>query len=106
MTIAELSHPNKEKNLKNALKVLINICKNGKVSDPNVDICKTTSLPTLSLNLFRAYVRSDQLEQLQDVGIELLHANTELGKLFFNKTQGIDPLFSRNIVPVFTQIFR
>ena len=74
--------------------------KNGKYTDVNLDICHNTSLPTLTNNLLRGLVKStDVLESCQDVVSDLLLAISELSKLFFSKTQGIDPIFSKNIVP-------
>ena len=50
--------------------------------------------------------RSHILADVQDLVKELLHCIAELSKIFFTKTHGIDPLFSRAIVPVLIQLFR
>jgi hypothetical protein len=43
------------------LEILARVIKNGRVSDATLDICKNSSLPTLSLNLLRNLVRTDAL---------------------------------------------
>ena len=54
----------KRNHLKLGLEILSNIIKNGKVSDASLDICKNSSLPTLSLNLLRNLCRSDILAEI------------------------------------------
>lgn len=88
------------------LEVLYNCIKNGRVADSSLDICRNSSLPTLTLNLLRNLCRSDILDDIQDLVKELLNCISELSKIFFTKTQGIDPLFQRAIVPVLVQLFR
>ena len=105
MTVQDLQNYTKKKQLENALKVLSGILINGK-GDSQADICKSSSLPTLSLNLLRNFCRTDNLETLQELASDLILCITELSKLFFTKMQGIDLLFTRNIVPVFTQLLR
>lgn len=92
--------------MKLGLEILSNVIKNGKVSDATLDICKNSSLPTLSLNLLRNLCRSDILGDIQELVKELLHVISELSKIFFTKVAGIDPLFQRAIVPVLVQLFR
>ena len=58
LTVQDLSNTGKKNHLRNALKVLSNILKNGK-ADPQVDICKSSSLPSLTLNLLRTFCRYD-----------------------------------------------
>lgn len=96
----------KRNHLKLGLEILSNIIKNGRVSDASLDICKNSSLPTLSLNLLRNLCRSDILVDIQDLVKELLNVISELSKIFFTRTAGIDPLFQRAIVPVLVQLFR
>ena len=71
--------------MKLGLEVLNNIIKNGKVQDSSLDICKNSSLPTLSLNLLRNLCRSDILGEIQELVKELLDVISELSKLFFTK---------------------
>jgi hypothetical protein len=80
--------------------------KHGKVTDVNVDICHSTSLPTLTNNLLRGLVKSDILDTCQDMVSDLILAISELSKLFFTKTSGIDPIFSKNIVPTLAALLR
>lgn len=50
--------------MRTGLEILCNTLKSGKVSDANLDICKNSSLPTLTLNLLRNLVRSDILGEI------------------------------------------
>lgn len=93
MTSSELQNSVKRTHLKIGLEILNTIIKKGKVADSTLDICKNSSLPTLSLNLLRNLCRSENLTDLQDLITELLQSVAEMSKLFFTKTQGIDPLF-------------
>lgn len=43
---------------------------------------------------------------MQDLVKELFYCISELSKIFFTKTAGIDPLFQRAIVPILVQLFR
>lgn len=86
--------------------MLVNLLKNGKVTDVNLDICHNTSLPTLTNNLLRSLVKSDLLESCQDMVSDLILAISELSKVFFTKTVGIDPIFSKNIVPTLAALLR
>ena len=43
---------------------------------------------------------------MQELIKELLNVISELSKVFFTKTAGIDPLFQRAIVPILVQLFR
>ena len=100
MTAADLQNSVKRNHLKIGLEILVKVIKLGRVSDATLDICKNSSLPTLSLNLLRNLCRSDALPNMQELVKELLHVVSELSKVFFTKSQGIDPLFQRAIVPI------
>ena len=106
MTSSDLTNSLKRTHVTIGLEVLCKVIKNGRVQDSSLDICKNSSLPTLSFNLLRNLCRSDILADVQDLVKELLHCIAELSKIFFTKTHGIDPLFSRAIVPVLIQLFR
>ena len=79
--------------MKLGLEILSKIIVNGRVSDASLDICKNSSLPTLTFNLLRNLCRSDTLPDIQDLVKELLQVIAELSKIFFTKAQGIDPMF-------------
>ena len=96
----------KRNQLKFSLNVLVNLLQFGKVNDVNLDICRSTSLPTLTNNLLRSLVKSEILESCQDMVSDLILAISELSKIFFTKTAGIDPIFSKNIVPTLAALLR
>lgn len=64
VTSSDLQSSVKRSHLRTGLEILCTILQKGKVSDPNLDICKNSSLPTLTLNLLRNLVRSDILSEI------------------------------------------
>ena len=85
---------------------MLNVLKMGKVQDPAQDIMKTSSLPTLMINLLKNTLGCDLFSQAQEVVADLIQVISELSKIYFTRTSGIDPLFSKQIVHTLTEIIK
>lgn len=59
MTQTDLKNSDKKHVLQSALKVLANVLTKGKSEDPNQDITKSSSLPTLLISILRNLMKSE-----------------------------------------------
>jgi len=105
-TPAELNTSAKKNQLKSALATLQNVIKMGKVKDPQQDILKSSSLPTLLINLLKSTLANDMFTSAAEIVADIIVCITELSKLFFTKTEGISPLFLKTIVQILTEIIK
>ena len=85
--------------------MLQNIIKQGKVSDQSLDIVKTSSLPTLLLNLLKG-IQKVNLPEIQEIASEIIVTINEISKVFYTKAAGIDPIFIKGMLPLFAQLFK
>lgn len=105
-TPAELNTSVKKNQLKSALSTLQNVMKMGKVQDPQQDILKSSSLPTLLINLLKSTLSNDLFTSASEVVADIIVCITELSKLFFTKAEGISPLFSKTIILTLTDVIK
>jgi len=63
--------------------VLANVVQNGKCEDPNLDVTRSSSLPTLLISIVRNIVKSDV--KVPDLLVDLLENISLLCKNSFNK---------------------
>lgn len=83
MTPADLKSKDKKNILQSALKTLGNILTNGKSEDPNSDVTKSSSLPTLLITILKNIMKSDL--KMPDLLSDLVKDISLLGKSSFNK---------------------
>lgn len=82
-----------------ALRVLSLILTNSKVEDANQDITKSASLSTILVSILRTLLKKGNEPLVADVIIELVKAIGLMGRTSFNKSVGIEPVFSRGFIP-------
>lgn len=82
-----------------ALRVLSLILTNSKVEDVNQDITKSASLSTILVSILRTLLKKGNEPLVADVIIELVKAIGLMGRTSFNKSVGIEPVFSRGFIP-------
>jgi fused len=90
MSHAEVKAKDKKGALQSGLKVLANILTLGKSDDPNQDITKSSSLPTLLIQLLKNLLKSvdaplAKTSSLPDLLTDLVRAIALLGKSSFNR---------------------
>mmetsp|Transcript_36954 Transcript_36954/g.35663 ORF Transcript_36954/g.35663 Transcript_36954/m.35663 type:complete len:253 (+) Transcript_36954:1060-1818(+) len=104
LTPHELKAHDKKHTLLAALRVLSNIITKGKSEDPNQDITKSSSLPTLLISLMRNILKSDL--SYPDLVGELIKNIALIGKSSFNKSVGIEPIFMKGFIPMIPYLLK
>ncbi len=82
-----------------AMRVLSLILTNSKLEDANQDITKSASLSTILVSILRILVKKGNEPLVADVITELVKAIGLMGRTSFNKSVGIEPVFSRGFIP-------
>ena len=105
MSPAEVKAKDKKGALQSGLKVLANILTLGKSDDPNQDITKSSSLPTLLIQLLKNLLKSvdaplAKTSSLPDLLTDLVRAIALLGKSSFNRQLGIEPIVLKVFIPL------
>jgi hypothetical protein len=86
MSPVELKSKDKKSALQSGLKVLANVLAVGKSDDPNQDITKSSSLPTLLIQMLKNLIKSGDLaKSIPDLLTDLVKDIALLGKSSFNK---------------------
>ena len=98
MTPSDLRTHDKKHMLQASLRVLSNLITKGKVEDTNQDITRSSSLPTLLINILRNMMKSDLI--YADLFADLVKAISLLGKTTFNKSIGIEPILMKGFLPL------
>lgn len=81
-----------------ALEVLANVVKLGKCDDANLDVTRSSSLPTLLISIVRNLVKSDV--KVPDLLCDLIENISLLCKNSFNKQVGIEPIYMKGFIPL------
>lgn len=81
-----------------ALHVLGNVVKMGKCEDTNLDVTRSSSLPTLLISIVRNIVKSDV--KVPDVLADLVEDIALLCRNSFNKQVGIEPIYMKGYIPL------
>lgn len=104
MTPNELKFQDKKHALSIALKILANILTLGHSEDPNQDITKSSSLPTLLIQILKNLLKSDLKfpELLADLVMDI----ALLGKANFNKQIGIEPIVMKVFIPLIPMLMK
>ena len=85
MTPADFKEANKKHLMQAALEVLSNVVRTGKCEDSNLDVTRSSSLPTLLISIVRNLVKSDV--KVPDLLTDLVENISLLCKNSFNKLQ-------------------
>ncbi len=86
MSPGELKAKDKKSSLQVALKILANVLTMGKSDDPNQDITKSSSLPTLMIQMLKNLIKSGEgVLRMPELLSELVKDIALLGKSSFNK---------------------
>ena len=83
MTPADFKEANKKHLMQAALEVLSNVVRTGKCEDSNLDVTRSSSLPTLLISIVRNLVKSDV--KVPDLLTDLVENISLLCKNSFNK---------------------
>ena len=87
------------------LEVLANVVKNGTASDANLDVTRSSSLPTLLISIVRAIVKAPDV-RVPDLLAELLHNISLLCKNSFSKAVGIESIYMKAFIPLLPTLIR
>lgn len=98
MNASDVKGKDKKHNLQAGLRVLYNVLINGKSEDPNQDITKSSSLPTLLIQLLKNIIKSEL--KVPDLLADLVKSIATLGKANFNKQLGIEPIVMKIFLPL------
>ena len=70
----------------------------GKCDDQNLDVTRSSSLPTLLISIVRNIVKSDV--KVPDLLSDLVEDISLLCKNGFNKSVGIEPIYMKGYIPL------
>ncbi|CDW83098.1 protein kinase domain containing protein [Stylonychia lemnae] len=98
MTPQELKQKDKKSALQVGLKVLANILTKGTSEDQNQDITKSSSLPTLLIQMLKNLMKSDI--KMPELLSDLVKNVALLGKSNFNKQIGIETIVMKVFIPL------
>lgn len=66
---------------------------------------KTSSLPTLMLNLLRT-LQKNATPDMEELIPDLVSTVGEISKIFYTKAQGIDPLFMKGLLQLYSSLLK
>lgn len=104
MTPQDFKEHNKKKQIQAALETLANVVKIGKCEDSNLDVTRSSSLPTLLISIVRNVVKSDV--SVPDLLVDLIENISLLCKNSFNKQVGIEPIYMKGFIPLFPNLIK
>ena len=84
--------------------MLANVVKMGKCEDSNLDVTRSSSLPTLLISIVRNIVKSDV--KVPDLLSDLVENISLLCKNGFNKQVGIEPIYMKGYIPLLPNLIR
>ena len=87
-----------------ALEVLANVVKLGKCDDSNLDVTRSSRLPTLLISIVRNIVKSDV--KVPEVLSDLVENISLLCNNSFNKQVGIEPIFMKGFIPLLPNLIK
>lgn len=104
MVPSDFKEPGKRHLMLVGLDVLSNVIKLGKCEDTNLDITKSSSLPTLMISIVRNVVKSDV--KIPDVLAGLVENISLMCKNSFNKQVGIEAIYMKGFIPLIATLLK
>jgi hypothetical protein len=104
MTPNDFKESSKKHVIQAALEVLANVVKLGKCEDSNLDVTRSSSLPTLLISIVRNVVKSDV--NVPDLMVDLIENISLLCKNSFNKQVGIEPIYMKGFIPLLPNLIK
>jgi hypothetical protein len=104
MTPNDFKETSKKHQIQAALEVLSNVVKIGKSSDQNLDVTRSSSLPTLLISIVRNIVKSDV--SVPDLLCDLVENISLLCKNGFNKQVGIESIYMKGFIPLLPNLIK
>jgi hypothetical protein len=104
MTPSDFKEPAKKHLMQAALEVLANVVTLGKCEDSNLDMTRSSSLPTLLISIVRNVIKSDV--KVQDLLSDLVENISLLCKNSFNKQVGIELIYMKGFIPLFPSLIK
>ena len=84
--------------------VLANVVKLGKSNDQNLDVTRSSSLPTLLISIVRNLVKSDV--NVPDLLSDLIENISLLCKNGFSKQVGIESIYMKGFIPLMPNLIK
>ena len=104
MTPADFKETPKKHLMQAALEVLANVVTIGKCDDTNLDVTRSSSLPTLLISIVRNVTKSDV--KVPDLLADLVENIALLCKNSFNKQVGIELIYMKGFIPLFPTLIK
>ena len=104
MTPNDFKEKSKRHLMQVALEVLANVVKKGVCQDTNLDVTRSSSLPTLMISIVRNLVKSDV--QCPEVIADLIENISLLCKNSFNKQVGIELIYMKGFIPLMPSLIK
>lgn len=104
MTPNDFKESGKKHVIQAALEVLANVVKLGECKDSNLDVTRSSSLPTLLISIVRNVVKSDV--NVPDLMVDLIENIALLCKNSFNKQVGIEPIYMKGFIPLLPNLIK
>ena len=104
MTPADFKDNSKKHLMHAALEVLSNVVTNGKCDDTNLDVTRSSSLPTLLISIVRNVAKSDV--KVPELLADLVENIALLCKNSFNKQVGIELIYMKGFIPLFPTLIK
>lgn len=104
MTPNDFKDTSKKHQITAALEVLANVVKIGKSTDQNLDVTRSSSLPTLLISIVRNIVKSDV--NVPDLLCDLVENISLLCKNGFNKQVGIESIYMKGFIPLLPTLIK
>jgi hypothetical protein len=104
MTPNDFKDASKKHLMQAALEVLSNVVRLGKCEDSNLDVTRSSSLPTLLISIVRNLVKSDV--KVPDLLTDLVENISLLCKNSFNKQVGIEPIYMKGFITLIPNLIK
>lgn len=105
MVPADFKDSSKKHQIQAALEVLANVVQLGTPVDANLDVTRSSSLPTLLISIVRAIVKTTDV-QVPDLLADLLENISLLCKNGFSKQVGIESIYMKAFIPLLPTLIR
>jgi hypothetical protein len=103
----ELKAKDRREALQVGLRVLTQVLSLGKSDDPNQDITKSSSLPTLLIQQLKNLLKAPEVaKSMSELLTDLVKNIALLGKASFNKQIGIEPIVLKVFLPLIPIIIK
>jgi len=104
MTPNDFKEVPKKNQIQSALDVLASVVKLGRCDDSNLDVTRSSSLPTLLISIVRNLIKSEV--KIPEILCDLVENISLLCKNSFNKSVGIEPIYMKGYIPLLPSLIK